>query len=300
MPITYRTTGAWGAGKGGNLTPGEVDANFFDIIQQLASLNTGPTPAEIENITVSGNQLTFILDDARTFGPYTLPTASMRWRGDWVAATAYQVNDLVYVNGDGLFLVLVAHTSPATFNSAHTSGGLSAYQLVLAELRFSFEFRGDWTPETSYQINDVISAPGSGIYLVVVDHTSLAAFDPLYEVLGVPAYQLMYAEPRSLVVEVTGATFTPSIVWGYHRCTNAAGCTVTIPTNATAPFPVGSEFHFRQSTAAAVSVTGSAGVTVNIPAGVNAETAALGAVITAKKVAANEWDVFGLLAETVV
>lgn len=299
MPITYRTTGDWGAGKGGNLTPGEVDVNFYDLVQQIAAFDTGPAPAEIDTINVVGNQMTIILDDARTFGPFTLPTAAFRWRGNFAGSAAYQVNDLVTAPGLGVYLVLVAHTAGASFDAGLTVEGVAAYQLVLTEVRYAFDFQGDWTQSTAYQINDVISVPAQGIYLVLRDHTTGTAFNAALTVDGLAAYQLLYAEPRSEVVTVTGASFTPDTIWAYHRCTNAAGCAVTIPTNAVAPFPIGSEFHFRQSAAGAVSIAGDTGVTVNMPAGVDPETAALGAVLTAKKVATNEWDVFGLLAETV-
>jgi len=301
MPVIYRTTdaGAWGTGKGGNLTPAEVDGNFYTLEQALAALALGPAPAEISTITVVGNQMTIILDDAREFGPYTLPTAALRWRGDWVAATAYQANDLVTVAGQGVFMVLTAHTSDATFDPDYIVGSDSAYQLVLQEVRYAFDFRGDWTQSTAYAVNDVVSVPAQGIYLVLQDHTSATTFDPARQIGAADVYQLLYAEPRSAVVAVTGTTFTPVTIWAYHRCSNAAGCAVTLPTNAAAPFPIGSEFHFRQGGAAAVSIAGDTGVTVNLPAGANAETAALGAVLTAKKVATDEWDIFGLLAETV-
>lgn len=297
MPITYRTTGAWGAGKGGNLTPAEVDANFYDLVQQLADLELGPTPAEIDTINVVGNQLTIILDDAREFGPYTIPTAAFRWRGNWSSSMSYLVNDLVTVPGQGVFLVLVAHTSDTTFDPDYLVGSVDAYQLVLQEVRYAFDFQGDWTQSTAYSINDVVSVPAQGIYLVLQDHTSETTFDPDRQIGAEDVYKLLYAEPRSQVVEVTGASHTPAAIWGYHRCTNAAGCAITIPLNATNALPIGTEFHFRQCGAGPVTIAGEGAVTLNLPAGVNPQTAALGAVMTAKKVATDEWDVFGLMAE---
>lgn len=297
MPITYRTAGDWGAGKGGNLTPAEVDGNFYDLAQQIAGLELGPTPAEIDTISVVGNQMTITLDDARSFGPYTIPTAAFRWRGAWAAATPYLVNDLVTVAGQGVFLVLVAHTSDSTFDPDYLVGSDIAYQLVLEEVRYAFDYQGDWAASTSYSANDVVSVAGQGIYLVLQDHTSDTTFDPARVISAANVYQLMYSEPRSTVIAVPDNTLTPSTVWAYHRCTSATGCAVTIETNATVPVPVGTEFHFRQCDAGVVSIAGAVGVTLNIPAGANPQTAALGAVMTAKKVDVDEWDVFGLLGE---
>jgi len=237
MAIIYRTAGAWGAGKGGNLTAAEVDVNFHTLRTDVDALGDGPAPAEIDNITLVGTQLTITLTDARVFGPFAVPRTAFRWRGNWAASTAYAASDLVNVAGDGLYLVLHDHTSPAVFDAAHLTAGLAAYQLT-------------------------------------------------------------FQEPRSAVVAVTGTTHTPSAVFAYHRCTNAAGCAVTIPLDATADYPVGSEFHFRQNGAAAVTIAGAVGVTINGPTGFDAETADVGAVVTVKKVAANEWDMFGLLAVT--
>lgn len=236
MTIVYRTDGAWGTGKGGNLTPAEVDTNFHTHALAIAALGDGPTPAEIADITLTGTQLTITLDDARVFGPYTIPRAAFRFRDDWVAATAYAGNDVVTVPGDGLYLVRIAHTSDASF-------------------------------------------------------------DPARLISSVPVYQLMYREPRAAVVAVPGATFTPTALqaFAYFRC--AAACVVTIPANASAAFPIGTELHFRQGDGA-VTFGPDTGVTLNIPTGLDAEIDRIGGVVTCKKVATDEWDVFGLLKAT--
>ena len=47
----------------------------------------------IANIGVVGSQMTAYLQDGTALGPYTLPTAMIRYRGDWTAATAYNELD---------------------------------------------------------------------------------------------------------------------------------------------------------------------------------------------------------------
>lgn len=236
--MIYRTDGAWGTGKGGNLTPAEVDGNFYELDQRVESLEENPpAPAEIDTIALVGTQLTITLTDARVFGPFTLPRATFRYRGDFVGLTAYFANDF-------------------------------------------------------------ISVPGDGIYMVLVNHTSEASFDADREISSEAVYLLLYQEPRSQVVAVAGATFDPDLshVWAYCRC--AGTCEVFIPTNADMAFPVGTEIHFRQLVGA-VSFTPEVGVTLNVPDGFLGETAQAGAVATIKKVATNEWDVFGWLAADV-
>lgn len=185
MTITYRTTGAWGAGKGANLTPAEVDGNFHDLATRVGSLETdAPQPVNIADITVVGTQMTIVLEDATSFGPFTLPQANFR-----------------------------------------------------------------------------------------------------------PA----------IVATVPDATYQPVLSDGntYKRCTNAAGCVVTIPANATVAFAVDTEISFRQAAAGAVSFDTPTDVTLNGIAGYLNETAGQGAVVTIKKVGTDEWDIIGFVAQDV-
>ncbi|KEC73137.1 hypothetical protein RLPCCGM1_c1253 [Rhizobium leguminosarum bv. phaseoli CCGM1] len=77
--ITFRTAGAWGAGKGSNLTPAEVDANFYDLDGRVAELEDNPPgPNQIADITQVGDQITIVMEDASTFGPFTLPRSLSR------------------------------------------------------------------------------------------------------------------------------------------------------------------------------------------------------------------------------
>ena len=92
MPIglIFRTAGAWGAGKGSNLTPGEVDANFKAIADALDDLEANPPEAvPISNITQSGSSITVWLEDGTSFGPFTLPTATPLIPVGTIAETTY-------------------------------------------------------------------------------------------------------------------------------------------------------------------------------------------------------------------
>lgn len=102
------------------------------------------------------------------------------------------------------------------------------------------------------------------------------------------------------VVTITGTVFTPALAaaQAYHRCTNAAGCAVTIPPNSSVAFPVKTELHFRQADAGPVTIEAGSGVTLNGITGYDLTTAAEGGVVTAKKIATDEWDVFGNLLPT--
>lgn len=96
LGLIYRTAGAWGAGKGANLTPAEVDANFWDIEQAVAELQDNPVqPAQIDNVTLSpSGELTFGLSNATTLPSVTLPSGKPRWRDAWTPLTQYAAADL--------------------------------------------------------------------------------------------------------------------------------------------------------------------------------------------------------------
>ena len=71
--------GAWGAGKGSNLTAAEVDGNVYYLYQRVSDLEANPPQANgIANIVVSGATFSVVLDDATVLGPYDIPVATPR------------------------------------------------------------------------------------------------------------------------------------------------------------------------------------------------------------------------------
>jgi hypothetical protein len=132
MSIEYVTPGPWGAGNGNTpLSANRIDTNFWETSERIRVIEENPpAPVEITNITQTGRQFTVHLSNGGTFGPFTLPVASFRARGAWMAATAYLANDLVSAAGLGLYLVLQDHTSDATFDADAGNSAGDYYQLV--------------------------------------------------------------------------------------------------------------------------------------------------------------------------
>lgn len=118
VAITYRTLGPWGGGKGANLQPSEVDSNFYNLAQALVDLESNPAePKGIETISVSGSLMTITLTNGDVMGPFTLPTLTFRWRGEFEPYAPYAVLDVFTVsstnpdqvtNKYGVFLVQTA------------------------------------------------------------------------------------------------------------------------------------------------------------------------------------------------
>lgn len=273
MAIIYRTAGAWGAGKGANLVAAEIDGNFYDVDQRIVDLEDSMPDAAngIAFFSVTGTNLFNVhMTDGTIHGPFELPQIAWNFRGDWTPATAYAANDVVSANGS-VYLVLVNHTSAATFDpGANDGAGHDYYGLLLTNPANVLPVGGD--------VGQYLAKTDTDDY--VVGWETLPTPDLSHTVLG-----------------ASGTTYilTLANVATYVRCTNASGCTITIQPDATLDFPLGTEISFRQCTAGGVVLVAGSGVTLNTISGLSTETDRNGAVITAKKIAADTWDVYGLL-----
>lgn len=132
--MKYRTSGAWGSGEGRRLTSAEIDQNFYDVVQRLdaveADVAAGWNP--ISNITSTGGSLYIHLTSGTIFGPLPFPAARWNDAGTWLAGTTYYPNDLITIEGDGVYHVLQAHVAEATFDADQLIGGERVYNLMIA------------------------------------------------------------------------------------------------------------------------------------------------------------------------
>lgn len=105
----------------------------------------------------------------------------------------------------------------------------------------------------------------------------------------------------SRFVATTTYTLQGGDNWRYGAVdlSNAAAVTVTVPTNATVPFPVGTQITLRQFGAGAVSVAGAGGVTVNTPPNASAITRGQWSEIRLTKRDTDHWVLSGDLRQIV-
>jgi hypothetical protein len=82
----------------------------------------------------------------------------------------------------------------------------------------------------------------------------------------------------------------------YYRCTahHTAGIVINIPDDIDVSIPINSEVTFRQCDGHLI-FQADTGVVLNVPDNRDRSTDHVGAVVTVKKVAANDWDIFGSL-----
>ena len=101
----------------------------------------------------------------------------------------------------------------------------------------------------------------------------------MLRVLSAPSWAPVLGDDGAFMVLANGATAT----------------TVTIPADATQLFPVGTELHIHQDGTGLVTVAAEPGVTILKHVSFSNNLLGQYATATAKKTAANEWRLFGLL-----
>lgn len=141
----------------------------------------------------------------------------------------------------------------------------------------------------------------TGISNITVAGTQMTIYLEDSTVLG--PYTLPQANFRPAVVAtISTNTYTPILADAnsYKRCNHVDGCTVTVPLDASVAFPIDTEITFRQTDDSAIIFdTATDGPTLNGIVGFLNQTGVQGATVTLKKVATDEWDLIGLLAEDV-
>lgn len=129
-----------------------------------------------------------------------------------------------------------------------------------------------------------------------------AALTHSHTIAEVTGLQAALDGKRPLVDDVTAQTTTTRTLAATDagdliRCNNAAAIAVTVPTNATVPFAIGTEIAFSQQGAGQVTVSGAGGVTINTPiTGIAVKTRVQHSIIGIKKVDTDTWLALGDLA----
>ncbi len=131
MSLTFRTPGPWGPGTGTPLTHTQVDTNFHEL-HLLIQAASSPETRGIDSITTNGSQMTIYLTDGSTQGPFTLPRATMEWRGNFTPTMGYSINDVLAEPISGsVYIVQVPHSGDPAFDPNRQIGGQQVYRKML-------------------------------------------------------------------------------------------------------------------------------------------------------------------------
>ena len=304
MTQTYRTDdlARWGAGQGFNLSPVQVDINFWDLIQRMLAQEARPDPsAGIAYFEIVGVMMYVHMTDGSVLGPYELPVATFNDRGVWTAETVYSKMDTFSING-GLYVVVFDHTSGATFDpGANDGAGHDYYQLMLQTPGSSLPSGGavgsllQKTTETDYAVGwgyttaDVVGfTPAEDSTL-----TSLNVADALEELAaagggggGIP--QNSQSSSYTTVLADAGKHI-------FHPSADTTARTWTIDSNANVAYPVGTAITFVNQNAAGVITIAITSDTMRLAGAGTTGSRALAAngIATALKVVSTEWIISG-------
>lgn len=282
-PLTFRRDLAR------KLTVEEGDGNLDNLDMRITEVeNNPPTAVSVSNITETATTFTVWLSDGSSFGPFTKPVATIKFRGEWAAATGYFANDLVFVTSTStLYFVTQNHISDATFDDTLENSGENIYVTLIGPLGFS-TLGG--LEDVNFTFRDPV-------------HGDVIRFDTTIS-------DNWAAQAEEAVVYVTEATKTlgTSDLGRYFVCTHLDGCEITVPTVAggfgEAILPVGSgrKMMFCQRGGPLTFTEDTVDVTIRRPTGLAAGTDRIGAVVEIRNVGdgstdANVWDLYGLLAE---
>jgi hypothetical protein len=127
-------------------------------------------------------------------------TDGQSWQGNWTTNTFYKENDVVKYGGL-VYICNDSHTSAAT-----TVLGLEANQSDWDVFAESIEWKGDWTINTQYKLNDTVKY-GGYTYVCNTPHTSAAT-----TILGLEADQNDWDEFNA-GLEYKGAWSGSSVVY---------------------------------------------------------------------------------------
>ena len=112
-----------------------------------------------------GHTAQTILEDDQE--KWDLFATSIEWKSAWIAGTQYKANDLVKYGGN-IYFCNTGHTAAAT-----DALGLEANQNSWDLFSEGLDWKGSWTINTRYKVNDVIKYGGT-TYVCNQGHTSAA------------------------------------------------------------------------------------------------------------------------------
>jgi hypothetical protein len=98
---------------------------------------------------------------------WNLFSSGNNWRGEWTTSTLYQLGDLAKYGGN-VYTCTDSHTSAST-----AASGLELDQAKWDTFVAGLDYRGDWTTNTRYKINDLVRYGGI-TYVCDTGHTSAA------------------------------------------------------------------------------------------------------------------------------
>lgn len=147
---------------------GSRDVTRGTLIQVLdGSVNSEKT----FRLTTAANPVSFG-SSAITFALHPSIGTPSSWEGQWLTATIYGVNDLVYNRGK-TYIAILEHTSGASTEPGVGASWETNWDLVADGVTWE----GDWVTATAYATNAIVFN-GVSSFICILAHTSGASTEP--------------------------------------------------------------------------------------------------------------------------
>lgn len=219
-----------------------------------------------------------------------------------VNSTTFTVEEVIgtsnEVSGEGL-----SGEHNMIFNFGQVIGLEQGSKYVIAVVRLDSGASGACrVRSTSGSSDDVTFATVDSSKLVFDQRLSAEAGDTIATISGFIEMGFLYYTDAMIlppsagqVKAVTAAAYTLGLAdsGSYLRFTSAGSSTLTVPSNSSEALPIGTDISVEQGNTGAVSLAADAGVTINVASGFGLKTGGQYGVIHLKKVADDEWTLFG-------
>jgi hypothetical protein len=163
----------------------------------------------------------------------------------------------------------------------------------------AMNWRGNWAATTVYQKFDIVEVSGSGIFLVLENHTSGATFDAALQVGGFPALKWVFKQQTPAPTKnVTTASYEPPPAEESYcfYITHVGATAITLPDTMQDK----AELYFVLEVSGTTTFSAPGGTTIMQPTGFQTSMNVIGGMCVAKyKASANRWNLEGRLVPVV-
>lgn len=257
---------------------------FIEVVQNGANIKVS-----ISDLLQSGGD--GISAFTTTTADYTQPAVNSNVVIPVVQAAWLALGQIIYIENGGFYSVVSISGMNVTAKNLGYESNVAVSTVVDASSKVSAAgLKGDQGPQGIQGAQGIQGIQGE------VGPQGPQGIQGIQGEQGIQGIQGEAGTDGTLVyVGTRTASFSipPEDDLNYYRYVSINPGTVTIPTNASNPFPIGTSIAFRQAGGGQLTIAGDVGVVINYPSDLTNKTRIAQSTASVVKVAMNEWDLTG-------